>query len=253
MKGLIYTHPSIIHNTLAPASEGIMSVIEKLQERIRQKGLGRTFSTLWKRYVFFHWELLWMERDLVSPVPPHKLRPYEGLRKVDITPQNAGAFAKHFGDRVKTMAELAAEGHTGHMYLDADGHAVSFIWGSIRDYHDRHYYGCVFKVLPGEFFEFGGEMIRAYFGSSLSVDVQVALWEAMAAQGCNKVVDVCETHNIPALKLHIRMGYHEQGRVTHVYCLFGRWKFFRETRYEGSRLDPLRKPGRPTVSAAAGA
>ena len=60
-------------------------------------------------------------------------------------------------------------------------------------------------------------------------------------------------HNIPALKLHIRMGYHEQGRVTHVYCLFGRWKFFRETRYEGSRLDPLRKPGRPTVSAAAGA
>jgi len=83
------------------------------------------------------------------------------------------------------------------------------------------------------------------------VDVQVALWEAMAAQGCNKVVDVCETHNIPALKLHIRMGYHEQGRVTHVYGLFGRWRFFRETRYTGSRLDPLRKPGRPVVSAAA--
>ena len=72
-----------------------MSVIEKLRERIKQKGLGRTFSTLWKRYVFFHWELLWMERDLISPVPPHKLRPYEGLGKVDITPQNAGAFGKH--------------------------------------------------------------------------------------------------------------------------------------------------------------
>ena len=200
-----------------------MSIITKVQDRIRQKGLGRTVGTLWKRYVFFHWELLWMERDLVSPVPPHKLRPYEGLRKVDITPENAVAFSKHFGDRVGTMAELAAEGHTGHMYLDADGHAVGFIWGSIR----------------------------AYFGSRLSVDVQVALWQAMAAQGCTKVVDVCETHNIPALKLHIRMGYQEQGRVTHVYCLFGRWKFFRETRYEGSRLDPLRKPGRPVVSAAA--
>ena len=230
-----------------------MDVLQKLSGHIRRKGLRATLGKIRKLYIFSHQQLLWMERDLVSPVPPHKLRPYEGLRKVDITPQNAGAFAQHFGDRVKTMAELAAEGHTGHMYLDADGHAVSFIWGSIRDYHDRHYYGCVFKVLPGEFFEFGGEMIRAYFGSSLSVDVQVALWEAMAAQGCNKVVDVCETHNIPALKLHIRMGYHEQGRVTHVYCLFGRWKFFRETRYEGSRLDPLRKPGRPTVSAAAGA
>ncbi|WP_339538869.1 N-acetyltransferase [Pseudomonas sp. RA_15y_Pfl2_54] len=228
-----------------------MNVIGKLRERIKQKGLSHTVGTLWKRYVFFHWELLWMERDLVSPVPPHKLRPYEGLRKVDITPHNAGVFAKHFGDRVATMAELAAEGHTGHMYLDADGHAVAFIWGSIRDYHDRHYYGCNFPVKPGEFFEFGGEMTRAYFGSSLSVDVQVALWEAMAAQGCNKVVDVCETRNIPAMKLHIRMGYQEQGRVTHLYCLFGRWRFFRETRYEGSRLELLRKPGRPVVSAAA--
>lgn len=83
------------------------------------------------------------------------------------------------------------------------------------------------------------------------MDVQVALWEAMAAQGCDKVVDVCETHNIPALKLHIRMSYHEQGRVTHVYGLFGRWRFYRESRYQGSRLDPLRKPGRPVVSAAA--
>jgi hypothetical protein len=188
-----------------------MSLIDKLRERIKQKGLSRTFSTLWKRYVFFHWELLWMERDLVSPVPPHKLRPYSGVRQVTITPENAVAFTKHFGDRVQTMAELAAEGHTGHMYLDEQGDAIGFIWGSTRDYHDRHYYGCWFPVKPGEFFEFGGEMIRAYFGSSLSVDVQ----------------------------------------VTHVYGLFGRWRFFRETRYSGSRLDPLRKPGRPVVTAAA--
>jgi RimJ/RimL family protein N-acetyltransferase len=226
-----------------------MNVIEKLRDRIRQKGFRHFFASLWKRYVFFHWELLWMQRDLVTPVPPHKLRPYEGLRKVDITPHNTGAFAKHFGDRVETMAELAAEGHTGHMYLDADGHAVAFIWGSIRDYHDRHYYGCWFPVKPGEFFEFGGEMARPYFGTSLSVDVQVALWEAMAAQGCHTVVDTCETRNIPAMKLHLRMGYHEQGRITHVYGLFGRWRFYRESRYEGSRLEPLRKPERSVVSA----
>ena len=236
---------------LAQAKKGSMTVIHKLLDRIKQKGLGRTFGTLWKRYVFFHWELLWMERDLVSPVAPHKLRPYSGLRMVSITPENAIAFSKHFGDRVETMAELAAEGHTGQMYLDADDNAIAFIWGSKVDYHDRHYYGCWFPVKPGEFFEFGGEMTRAYFGSSLSVDAQINLWNAMAAQGCDKVVDVCETHNIPALKLHIRMGYHEQGRVTHVYGLFGRWRFFRETRYTGSRLDPLRKPGRPVVTDAA--
>ena len=230
-----------------------MKVIDKLREQIRQKGLSRIFRTLWRRYVFFHWELLWMERDLVSPVPPHKLRPYSGVRMEVITPENATAFRKNFGDRVGTMAELAADGHTGHMYLDEDGNAIGFIWASTRDYHDRHYYGCWFPVKPGEFFCFGGEMTRAYFGTSLSVDVQIAQWETMAAKGCNKVVDVVETHNIPAMKLHIRMGYQEQGRVTHVYGLFGIWRFHRETRYTGSRLDPLCNPRRPVVSGAASA
>ncbi|VVO07773.1 GNAT family N-acetyltransferase [Pseudomonas fluorescens] len=227
-----------------------MSALQKLRERIKQKGLRRTLNTMWERYVFFHWELLWMERDLVTPVAPYKLRPYSGLRLVDIDTQNADAFAKYFGDRVETMRELAAEGHTGHMYLDEQGDAIGFIWGSKRNYHDRHYYGCWFPVNEGEFFEFGGEMTRPYFGTALSVDAQFAIWKAMQAQGCNKVVDVCETHNIPALKLHIRMGYQEQGRVTHVYGLFGRWRFFRETRYTGSRLEPLRAPGRPTITAS---
>lgn len=228
-----------------------MSALQKLSDRIKQRGLRRTFKTLCERYLFFHWELLWMERDLVSPVSPHRLKPYPPVRLVNIDTQNADAFAKHFGDRVETMRELAAEGYTGHMYLDDQDDAIGFIWGSKRDYHDRHYYGCWFPVKPGEFFEFGGEMTRPFFGTSLSVDAQIKLWEAMQAQGCNRVVDVCETHNIPALKLHIRMGYHEQGRVTHVYGLFGRWRLFRESHYTGSRLEPLRKPGRPTVTAPA--
>ncbi|MNJ60444.1 hypothetical protein D3C77_561770 [compost metagenome] len=59
-----------------------------------------------------------------------------------------------------------------------------------------------------------------------------------------------ETHNVPAMKLHLRMGYHEQGRVAHVYCLFGRWKFFRETTYSGSRLEQLRKPRAVKTAAA---
>ncbi|KPH01745.1 hypothetical protein AEQ67_05670 [Pseudomonas sp. RIT-PI-q] len=226
-----------------------MSILKKLSEHIRQKGLRATVKKAWKHYVFSHEELMWMERDLVSPIPPHKLRPYTPLRLETITPDNTVAFTRHFGDRVETMAELAREGHTGHMYLDDKGDAVAFIWGSARDYHDRHYYGCWFPVKKGEFFEFGGEQIRAYWGSLLSVDFQLNLWKAMQAQGCNKVVDVCETHNIPALKLHIRMGYKEQGRIMNVYHLFGRWRLFRETRYSESRLDALRKPAREPATA----
>ncbi|VVO06651.1 N-acetyltransferase [Pseudomonas fluorescens] len=228
-----------------------MSAMQKLNDRIKKKGLRSTIHALWKHLVFFHWELLWMERDLVTPVLPHKLRPYSPLRLEVITTENVSAFAKHFGDRVETMRELASEGHTGHMYLDDKGDAVSFIWGSARNYHDRHYYGCWFPVKEGEFFEFGGELIRAYWGTTLSVDLQLDLWKSMQEKGCNKVVDVCETHNIPALKLHMRMGYQEQGRIMHVYGLFGLWRFYRETRYSGSRLDALRKPERPAIPTPA--
>ncbi|MGL6247127.1 N-acetyltransferase [Pseudomonas sp.] len=227
-----------------------MSVLQKLSRHIKQKGLRATLKKIWKHYVFSHEELLWMERDLVTPVPPHKLRPYPPLRLETITEQNAVAFTRHFGDRVETMAELAREGHTGHMYLDDNGDTVAFIWGSARNYHDRHYYGCWFPVKEGEFFEFGGEQIRAYWGTLLSLDFQLNLWKAMQAKGCNKVVDVCEFHNIPALKLHIRMGYQEQGRIMNVYELFGRWRFYRETHYSGSRLDALRKPARESAPAA---
>lgn len=218
-----------------------MRALPALLAQIRRKGLRRTLLTLWRRHVFFHWELLWMERDLVTPVRPHTLKEHPPVRLEPITEANAAAFARHFGDRVETMRELAREGHTGHMYLDEAGDAVAFIWASTRDYHDRHYYGCTFPVQPGDFFEFGGEMIPAYFGSRLSVDAQVDLWQAMHERGCSRVVDVVETHNVPALKLHLRMGYQEQGRVLHVYGLFGRWKLFRESRYSGSRLLPLCK------------
>ncbi|MBB3238994.1 hypothetical protein FHW68_000466 [Pseudomonas sp. Tn43] len=227
-----------------------MSAIAKLCERIKQKGLLHTLQTLWKRYVYLHRELLWLGRDLVTPVAPNKLRPYTGLRLVTITQENATAFTKYYGNRVKAMAQIASEGHTGHMYVDEQGDAVGFIWGSLSDYFDQHYYGCWFRVKPGEFFQFGGEMIPLYFGSSLSVDAQYNIWGAMRAQGCEKVMDVCDARNIQAMKMHLRMDYQEQGRITHVYDLFGRFRFFRETCYSGSRLTALRKPEQQTVTAA---
>ena len=227
-----------------------MRALNHIRDCIKRKGLRRTLATLWQRYVFFHWELLWMERDLTTPVGPHNLKDHPPVSLAQITETNADAFARHFGDRVETMRELAREGHTGHMYLDEAGDAVAFIWASTRDYHDRHYYGCTFPVAPGDFFEFGGEMIPAFFGSRLSVDAQVNLWNALLAKGCTRVVDVVETHNVPALKLHLRMGYHEQGRVVHVYGLFGRWKLFRHGQYSGSRVKPLCAPRSTPVPKA---
>ena len=51
-----------------------MRVLNQLQTHIRHKGLRSALNTAFRHYVFYHWELLWMERDLVSPVPPHNLK-----------------------------------------------------------------------------------------------------------------------------------------------------------------------------------
>jgi hypothetical protein len=231
--------------------EETMDVLRRLSGHIRRKGLRATLAKIRRMYIFAHQELLWMERDLVSPVPPHSLKPYPPLRMLKITVNNVSAFARYFGNRVGVMADLASDGHTGHMHVDDKGDAVAFIWGTPRDYFDRHYYRCRFPVKPGEFFEFGGELTRAYWGTELSVDLQLRLWKAMAAQGCRKVVDVCDSSNVPALKLHLRMGYTEQQRIMNIYTLFGRWRFYRETRYSGSRLAALGKTSRPPVKATA--
>lgn len=219
-----------------------MQAFAKLRQRIRQKGLRRILATLWARYVYYHWELLWLQRDLLSPVPVQRLREYPACELVQVSENNVEAFSRYFPNQVQTLRELAGEGHTGHMYLDAEGDAIAMIWGSTAHYHDRHYYGCTFALQPGEFFQFCGELSRPYLGTRLSVDAQLNLWAAKRALGCSRVVNVVAAHNLAALRLHQRMGYEEQGRVQHVYCLFGRWRLFRESRYSGTRLPAQRAP-----------
>lgn len=227
-----------------------MNALQKLLDRIQKKGLRAVLKQLFKRYVFSHSQLVWFERDLVSPLRPQSLKkPHGPLRRELITPRNVDAFATYFGDRVETMRELATEGHTGLMYLDDKGDTVVFIWGSVRDYFDRHFYGCRFSIKPGEFFEFGGEVMRAYWGTHLSTIMQLDLWRVMANKGCEKVVDVCDRHNTSAIKMHLRMNYQERGQITHIYCLLGHWRFFRNTFYSGSLLDVFQQPAQSTATA----
>lgn len=227
-----------------------MKALQKLRDRIQKKGLRSVIKLLIRRFVFVHSRLVWLEHDVRIPLKPHNLRPYPPVRREFITVENADAFSRHFGDRVETMRELAAEGYTGFMYLDDKGDCVAFAWASTRDYFDRHFYGCLFPIKPGEYFQFGGESIRAYWGSQVTADVQTDVWKVMADKGCDKMVDVCDLENTPAIKMHIRMEFQERGQITHVYRLFGRFRFFRDTFYTGSVLDPFRKPAQPVASTA---
>jgi len=216
-----------------------MRLFTTLLQRLRQKGLRRALRPLWRRYVFQHWQLVWLDRDPLAAVPRQRARPCPPVRLVDITAHNTDAFARYFPEQLQAMHDLALQGHTGHMYLDPAGDAVAMVWASTRDYHDQHYYGCNFPVQPGEYFQFAGEVERAYFGTGLSTRVQTDLWAAMVAKGCTRIVVVVALDNVQAVKMHLHLNYHEQGRITHAYKLFGRWHFSRVSHYSGSRLAHL--------------
>ncbi|NER61770.1 N-acetyltransferase [Pseudomonas sp. MAFF212428] len=225
-----------------------MSLIEKIRQRIRHRGLYRALRPLWQRHVFCHWQLVWLQRDPHTAIPRRPARPCPPLQRVDITAFNTDAFARYFPHQVQAMHDLARQGHTGLMYLDTAGDAVAMIWGSTRDYHDRHYYGCNFAVQPGEFFQFAGEVDRAYFGTELSTRAQLDLWQTMLGKGCTRIVNVVALDNVQAVKMHLHLAYQEQGRITHVYKLFGRWSFARVSCYAGSRLAHLQPRARRTVT-----
>ncbi len=140
-----------------------MNALQKLRDRIQKKACAPSSNSCCDATCFpLPAGVAGARRD--GPAPPHNLKPYPPTRSEFITVNNADAFARYFGDRVETMRELAAEGYTGLMYLDDRGDTVGFAWASTRDYFDRHFYRCNFPINPGEYFQFGGEMTRAYWG-----------------------------------------------------------------------------------------
>lgn len=236
-----------------------MHAIAKFSQRVRQKGLLRALRPLWQRHVFRHWQLVWLCRDPRAATTPERTRACAPLRLVAITPHNTDAFTRYFPGQVQAMNDLARQHHTGHMYLDPAGDAVAMVWASTRDYHDRHYYGCVFPVQPGEFFQFAGEVTRAYLGTGLSTRAQQELWAAMLARGCTRIVNVVALDNPQPLRMHLHQGYQEQGRITHTNLLFGRWRICRMSQYSGARLEhllprttPHGNPRTPLVALPAG-
>lgn len=223
-----------------------MRLIHNAQQRIRQKGLLRAFRPLWRRYIFSHWQLVWLHRSPHAAMPPQRTRACPPVRLALITAHNTSAFSRYFPGQMRAMTELAEQGHTGHMYLNDAGDAVAMVWASTRDYHDRHYYGCTFPVQPGEFFQFAGEVDRSHFGTGLATQAQLDLWQAMLDKGCTRIVNVVALDNVQAMKMHLQLDYQEQGRITHAYKLFGCWRFSRTTHYNGSCLAHLAPRARNT-------
>ncbi|AHL77387.1 hypothetical protein CH92_20805 [Stutzerimonas stutzeri] len=207
--------------------------------KIRRKGLIGSARLLWARYVYRHDELIWMERALDLPAPRYPRQ--SSWRKERITEALLPAFDRYFAAYTSGLLSLIRSDSLGEAYLDADGQVIGMAWFSRSDYYDDQTYHCWLRLPPGRIYQFAGEVAQPYRGTGMAVLLQRDPWQAFLAEGFSHTRAVVNMNNQPALKMHVKLGFEEVGESIHTYCLFNCLNFHRYARYDGKRLQHIRK------------
>jgi len=216
-----------------------MMQLPSLFDKIRRKGLLGSLRLLWARCVYRHDELIWMERALDLPAPHFPRQ--SPWRKITITETLLPAFDRHFARYKPGLVSLIRSGSVGEAYLDDNGHVIGMAWFRRNDYYDDQTYHCWLRLPPGRIYQFAGEVAQPYRGTVMAVLLQREPWKKFLAEGFSHTRSVVNISNQPALKMHVKLGFYEIGESIHVYCLFNCLNFHRYSRYEGRRLQHLRK------------
>lgn len=217
--------------------------MRELLARVRKRGLRGSLHLLRERCVYYHWELLTLERDLS---PPAINRPRaERWPAVVIDSPVLPRLEKYFSRYLPTIRDLLnRDGVRGSAYLDENGDAVGIAWVSEHDYYDSHLYRCWIRLPPGCIYQFALEVAPAYQRIGIPILAARLLWAEYRARGFHLTRALVNTRNQVALSTHMGVGFREVGESVHVYCLFGCLHFSRRQSYSEPRLAHLQKPTR---------
>lgn len=214
-----------------------------LWDKLRRKGLRGSLRILRERFLYRHWALLVLERDLADPLPQLRRLDEASWPPTTLTAQQLPALRRHFSAYLPTINDLLKQkGVTGFANFDREGHAACMAWVSERDYYDRHLYRCWVRLPKGCIYQFAGEVARPYRSRGLPLVMMKAMWAHYRALGFTHSRALVSCSNPPALAIHVRLGFREIGESVHVYCLFGCLYLSRSERYAERRLpDPRQR------------
>lgn len=218
-------------------------MISEILARVRKKGVRGSLRVLRERYVYYHWELLTLERqlDLPSPGRPRAERWPVVTIDHDVLPR----LEKYFSHYLPTIRDLLKrDGVRGNAHLDEHGDVVCIVWISEADYYDSHLYRCWVRLPPGCIYQFAGEVAPPYRRFGIAILAVRLLWEEYLAKGFHSVRALVDTRNQVALRAHMGIGFREMGESVHVYCLFGCVHFSRRQSYSTPRLVHMQRPAR---------
>lgn len=215
---------------------------QQLWEKLRRKGLRGSLRILRERFLYRHWVLLVLERELVTPLPLPPRLVEANWPAVTVTARHLPTLRRYFPAYLPTVTDLLKrEGVTGFAHLDREGHAACMVWVSDRDYYDNHLYRCWVRVPHECIYQFAGEVAPPYRARGLPLLVLDRVWAHYRDRGFTRTRALVSCSNPPALTMHTRLGFREIGESVHVYCLFGCLHLSRSERYAGRRL-PAPRP-----------
>lgn len=218
-------------------------MINELLTRVRKKGVRDSLRVLRERYVYYHWELLTLERQLSLPAPNRPRA--ERWPAVTIDHEVLPRLETYFSRYLPTIRDLLnRDGVRGNAHLDEHGDAVCIVWVSEGDYYDSHLYRCWVRLPPGCIYQFAGEVAPAYERVGIPILAVRLLWEEYLARGFHSTRALVDTRNQVALSTHVGIGFREVGESVHVYCLFRCLHFSRRQSYSEPRLTHLQRPAR---------
>ncbi len=200
--------------------------------KLRRKGLVESLRILIERYIFYHWELVTVERSFSDL----NYRPTNAERwpLVRINRALVPAFERYFPHYQKALDELLGLDVEGYALCNKAGDVVLMMWISDKDYYDHQLYRCWVRLPPGYIYQFAAELAVPYRNGLLLPHFMTQIWDIYRQQGKHAARALVNRNNVATLRMLLRAGAHEVGESIHVYCLFRCLHFHRRRHYSAS-------------------
>ncbi|MDR2625388.1 MAG: hypothetical protein LBC37_03570 [Zoogloeaceae bacterium] len=224
-----------------------MKSLLELPAKIRRKGWRGTLRVLCERFLYRHQELLTVERSLEAPLSK-RLKVYR-WQHVHLHEETLPKLEKYFAHYLPAVRKLLAqEGVRGEAFADENGDVIGMVWMTNRDYYEPLYHRWI-RLPPGHMYQFAGEVAEPYRNTGMPLRYLRGLCEQGYHElGCHVARSLVDARNLPAVLLHMHMGFRETGEATHVYTLFRFLHFTRICAYREPRFASWQKPERNRIS-----
>ena len=207
--------------------------ISKKITKIKEKGLIKLIKQLFSRYIYSHWKVYILER----PLELKSIEITTTQQPIQVTEYNLHVFEKYFKHYIPSIKKWLKDGSRPDAYIDDNGDVYMMHWiNEGGDYYDSSYYKFTIPVPKDSIYQFAGDLSKERRATSLLIQSLQRIWDEYCAQGYKTSRTLVSENNSMSIKVHLRLGYQEVGKLIHVYRFFYFISFHKFEYYSGSKL-----------------